>query len=89
MLLLWGTCWVISFALLLFELIRPIPGRSLRLVEASVMAAATGGVLNCLLNSDPSPASLGLRAAADAMQLAGAVGVIFFSARKLRTGTAP
>jgi hypothetical protein len=89
MLLLWGTCWVISVALLLFELIRPIAGRSVRLVEASVMVAATGGILNCLLSSGPSPASLGLRATADAMQLAGAVGVIFFSVRKLRAGTAP
>lgn len=88
LLLLWGTCWVISVAIMLFELIRPSRSGYRCVIEASVMAVATGGVLNYLLAGLPAPAHLGLRAAADVIQLAGAVGVIFFSLRRLKAGTA-
>jgi hypothetical protein len=84
LLLLWGTCWVISVAIMLFELIRPGRGRYRCVIEASVMVVATGGVLNYLLSGLPALAHPGLRATADVIQLAGAVGVIFFSLRRLR-----
>ena len=88
LLLLWGTCWVISVTIMLFEFIRPSRSRYRCVIEASVMVVATGGVLNYLLSGLPAPAHPGLRATADAIQLAGAVGVIFFSLRRLKAGPA-
>jgi hypothetical protein len=89
LLILWITCWLVGAAALIVDLIRPRrwhdprQTRYLRLTELSVMVVATGGILNYFLNDHQVPGSHAVRMAADAIQLAGYLGAVSSSLRRL------
>jgi hypothetical protein len=89
LLILWSTCWLVSSASLVVDLIRPRSRqdprqtRYLRLTQISLMVVATGGILNYFLNDHQAPGSYALRMAADTIQLAGYFGAISSSLRRL------
>lgn len=89
LMILWITCWLVGAATLIADVIRPRrrhdprQTRYLRLTELSVMVVATGGILNYFLNDHQVPGSYALRMAADAIQLAGYLGAVSSSLRRL------
>ena len=90
LLILWITCWLVGAAALIVDLIRPRrcrhdprQTRYLRLTEFSVMVVATGGILNYFLNDHQVSGSYALRMAADAIQLAGYLGAVSSSLRRI------
>jgi hypothetical protein len=89
LLILWTTCWLAAAAAMIADVIRPRhrhdprQTRYLRLTELSVMVVATGGILNYFLNDHQLRGSYALRMAADGIQLAGYLGAVSSSLRRL------
>jgi hypothetical protein len=88
-LILWSTCWLVCGASLAADLLRPRrpqdrrQARYRRLTEVSLMVVAAGGILNYFLNDHQAPGSHALRITADAIQIAGYLGAVSSSPRRL------